>query len=279
MTPGSSTRSSMIPSRLSAFLRLSSLRARAIIVTTTIWDVYALVDATPISAPALMCTPQWVSRAMADPTVLVTPTQRAPLRFTYSRAPRVSAVSPDWLTNTTVSSRNMGALRSTISEASSRDTGTPVSSSISAREASAAWYEVPQAMKMMRRLRRMVSAWSVSPPSTMRLRAASRELSDNVAEGPCCMTKLGERMRPSPDFCFFEGGAPCVMDPPWDPLPPDECAGDIAGESAGDATAECPCDPADASLRTTRPRMDCRILSGCSWISFCMKWLYLPFMI
>lgn len=38
-----------------------------------------LVLATPISGPALMCTPQSVSLEMELPTVLVTPTVRAPL--------------------------------------------------------------------------------------------------------------------------------------------------------------------------------------------------------
>ena len=45
----------------------SSDRAKAIIVSATICDVYAFVDATPISHPALMCTPQSVPRAMAEP--------------------------------------------------------------------------------------------------------------------------------------------------------------------------------------------------------------------
>jgi hypothetical protein len=70
----------MIDSRSSRLEMLSCPRASAIMVMTAIWLVYALVDATPISAPALMWTPQWVPRAMALPTVLVTPTQRAPLR-------------------------------------------------------------------------------------------------------------------------------------------------------------------------------------------------------
>jgi len=50
------------------------------------WLVYAFVDATPISQPALMCTPQCVMRAMALPTVLVTPTHSAPRALIYSRA-------------------------------------------------------------------------------------------------------------------------------------------------------------------------------------------------
>lgn len=42
------------------------------------WEVYALVDATPISQPALMWMPQSVAAAMAEPTVLVTPRHSAP---------------------------------------------------------------------------------------------------------------------------------------------------------------------------------------------------------
>lgn len=53
-----------------------------------------LVLATPISGPALMCTPQSVSREMELPTVLVMPTVRAPLSLQYRRHIRVSAVSP-----------------------------------------------------------------------------------------------------------------------------------------------------------------------------------------
>ncbi len=54
--------------------------------TQLTWLVYALVEATPISAPALMCTPQSVSRAMVLPTVLVMPTHSAPRALMYSSA-------------------------------------------------------------------------------------------------------------------------------------------------------------------------------------------------
>ena len=49
----------------------------------TCWLVYALVEATPISQPALMCTPQCVERAIAEPTVFVTPMHSAPLSLAY----------------------------------------------------------------------------------------------------------------------------------------------------------------------------------------------------
>ena len=53
-----------------------------------------LVLATPISGPALTCTPQCVSRLMELPTVLVIPTVSAPLCLQYLKAFSVSAVSP-----------------------------------------------------------------------------------------------------------------------------------------------------------------------------------------
>lgn len=54
-----------------------------------------LVLATPISGPALMCTPQSESRLMDDPTVFVMPTIKAPRCLQYRRAFSVSAVSPE----------------------------------------------------------------------------------------------------------------------------------------------------------------------------------------
>ena len=73
----------------------SSESCRAIIMRATYWEVYAyrhtiriyyrwildeqtLVEATPTSGPALMWTPQWVSREIVEPTVLTTPMQSAP---------------------------------------------------------------------------------------------------------------------------------------------------------------------------------------------------------
>lgn len=53
-----------------------------------------LVLATPISGPALMWTPQSVSREMELPTVLVMPTVSAPRSLQYRSARSVSAVSP-----------------------------------------------------------------------------------------------------------------------------------------------------------------------------------------
>ena len=64
----------------------SSLRVRANITSARICEVYALVDATPISGPALMCTPQWDSRQMELPTVLVMPMSSAPRGLQYLEA-------------------------------------------------------------------------------------------------------------------------------------------------------------------------------------------------
>lgn len=86
MTPGSASSEVMMSSLMPALACESSLRAKAIIVMATIWLVYALVEATPISKPALMLMPQSVSRAIAEPTVLVMPMQRAPWFLAYLRA-------------------------------------------------------------------------------------------------------------------------------------------------------------------------------------------------
>ena len=77
------------------------------------WEVYAFVDATPISGPALMWTPQWDSRLMVEPTVLVIPTMRAPRCLQYLNALRVSAVSPDWDMKKQTSSLNLKTFRYT----------------------------------------------------------------------------------------------------------------------------------------------------------------------
>ena len=58
----------MMAARRGALAWLSSASSTAIMVSATIWLVYALVEATPISAPALMWMPQLVPRAMALPT-------------------------------------------------------------------------------------------------------------------------------------------------------------------------------------------------------------------
>ena len=71
-------------------------------VRTVSCEVKALVEATPISGPAWINTPQSVSRAILLPTALTIPSVRAPASFALLIAARVSAVSPDWLRASTV---------------------------------------------------------------------------------------------------------------------------------------------------------------------------------
>ena len=119
----------MISDLLGWRLILSSDMTRANMVRESIWLVYAFVDATPISGPALMWIPQWDSRQIVEPTweflvvshlMSKTETHRVgdsnnegspgfavpkndesyaePCFISlgnYLRAPRVSAVSPD----------------------------------------------------------------------------------------------------------------------------------------------------------------------------------------
>ena len=107
--------------------------------------------------PGRVDPPAWLSRQMVEPTVLVTPRIRAPralqylqtseidqyynsnLKYRHLRAPRVSAVSPDWEMKKQTSSLKMGVFRSRKSEARSTMTGSSVSSSSSCREAMAEW--------------------------------------------------------------------------------------------------------------------------------------------
>lgn len=78
MAVGKCLSPSMTSALLGALEIESSESTRAIIVSTTIWLVYAFVEATPISQPALMCTPHSVARETALPTVFVTPMHSAP---------------------------------------------------------------------------------------------------------------------------------------------------------------------------------------------------------
>ena len=68
----------MISLRRGSRLLRSSDITKPNIVKDKICEVYALVEATPISGPALMWTPQCDSRDMVEPTVLVMPTIKAP---------------------------------------------------------------------------------------------------------------------------------------------------------------------------------------------------------
>ena len=66
----------------------------AIKVRTVNCAVNAFVEATPISGPACVYAPAWVSRAMLDPTTLHTPNTWAPFSLAKRMAANVSAVSP-----------------------------------------------------------------------------------------------------------------------------------------------------------------------------------------
>ena len=123
-----------------------------------------MVEATPISGPALMWTPQCVSNEIDEPTTLTIPTVKAPRSRQYLNAIRESAVSPDWETNTQVSSRNTGACLSRKSDANSTAMGISVNSSNTPRTAMQEWYLVPQAMKMTRLQRRIVVIYCLRPP-------------------------------------------------------------------------------------------------------------------
>jgi hypothetical protein len=96
-------------------------------------SLITFVLATPISGPALMCIPQWVSRDIEDPTVLVIPRHNALRSRQYFKASIVSAVSPDCDTKTHTSSRNIGIFLSKKSLASSTLIGNSVNSSKTAR--------------------------------------------------------------------------------------------------------------------------------------------------
>ena len=61
------------------------------------WAVKALVEATPISGPALVVRVPWALRVMAAPTTLQMARVLEPLAMSSAWAARVSAVSPDWV--------------------------------------------------------------------------------------------------------------------------------------------------------------------------------------
>src|SRR6202021_2292097 len=61
------------------------------------WAVKALVEATPISGPALVVRVPWALRVMAAPTTLQMARVLDPLAMSSAWAARVSAVSPDWV--------------------------------------------------------------------------------------------------------------------------------------------------------------------------------------
>ena len=147
-----------------------------------------------------MWTPQWDSRLMVEPTVLVIPTMRAPRCLQYLNALSVSAVSPDWDMKKQTSSLNLeifwnsywwfidihnlhiinskikvmyrkfiiylkiGVFLSKKSDAKSNITGSSVNSSRRALDAMAEWYEVPQPINNKRRHLLISGMKSLIPP-------------------------------------------------------------------------------------------------------------------
>mmetsp|Transcript_5515 Transcript_5515/g.14333 ORF Transcript_5515/g.14333 Transcript_5515/m.14333 type:complete len:235 (-) Transcript_5515:874-1578(-) len=142
-----------------------------------------------------------------------------------------------------VSSRKMGHCRSMRSLASCRSTGISAISSMNPRAATAAWKLVPHPTNISRRDRFMVFRCSDNPPST--IRGLSRPRGN---DGTLKRTCLGVVFLPGP------------------PVP-------SAISSVGTWLNTL---DADSSMR---PRMEFSRLSGCSKISFSMKWSYSPFMI
>ena len=65
--------------------------------------VKAFVEATPISGPACVYEPAWVSRGIELPTTLQIPIIVAPFDLASFTAASVSAVSPDWEIAMTIS--------------------------------------------------------------------------------------------------------------------------------------------------------------------------------
>ena len=85
--------------------------------------VYALVDATEISGPATVYTTASASRAIDEPTVLVTARLFAPRRFASFSAASVSLVSPDWLITMQNVFSSVNGSRYRYSDAISTSTG------------------------------------------------------------------------------------------------------------------------------------------------------------
>ena len=63
------------------------------------WQVKALVEATPISGPAMVGSTMSESRAMEDSSTLTTAMMVWSLALASRNAASVSAVSPDWEMN------------------------------------------------------------------------------------------------------------------------------------------------------------------------------------
>ena len=132
----------MLPLALASF--------KAIKVNTVICVVKALVEATPISGPACVYAPAFVSLAIVDPTTLHTPKTKAPLDFANLIAASVSAVSPDCDIAITTSFSVITGLRYLNSDAYSTSTGILAKSSKIYSATKPACHYVPQATIIIR---------------------------------------------------------------------------------------------------------------------------------
>mmetsp|Transcript_13242 Transcript_13242/g.55498 ORF Transcript_13242/g.55498 Transcript_13242/m.55498 type:complete len:313 (-) Transcript_13242:761-1699(-) len=150
-----------------------------------------------------------------------------------------------------VSSRMMGHARSAMSLASSSETGVPQSSSKAGRVARHALYDVPQPTSTSLWLRRMMGRKSFTPPRKMRLRRA------RLDSAATCVA-VGERtLATSAAASAAAASAARVRG--------------LGGTTFAHVSG--------ASSANTRPRIVLASDSGCSLISFCMKWSYEPFII
>lgn len=105
--------------------------------------VNALVDATPISVPALVNNPLSVIRAIEEPTTLTTPNVLPPNSLIFLRHSMLSAVSQDCEINTcNRSSRNNKRLLA-YSLPTTALVSMPANSLVRILAKSHAWYEVP----------------------------------------------------------------------------------------------------------------------------------------
>ena len=122
----------------------------AINVKTVICVVKAFVDATPISGPACVYAPAFVSLAIEDPTTLQTPKTKAPFDFASFIAAKVSAVSPDCEIAIITSFEVIIGFLYLNSDAYSTSTGIRALSSIRYSPTKPACQEVPQAIIIIR---------------------------------------------------------------------------------------------------------------------------------
>ena len=114
-----------------------------------IWQLNAFVDATPISEPACVYIPEWVSLAIDDPTTLQIPYKKAPFSLAIFIAASVSAVSPDCDIGITMSPLLIIGFLYLNSEAYSTSTGILSNSSKKYSPNRLECQDVPQEIKII----------------------------------------------------------------------------------------------------------------------------------